>query len=69
MEQIRSMEIRWDSTYTTSVRRGYVVELFEKQGIFEEFKGKCWVHGNTAKGESKARRYLRIKAEFEEREP
>lgn len=65
VDQIRSMEIRWDSSYTSSVRRGFIVELFQKHGIFEEFKAKHWAHGNTRAGEAKARRYLRIKGEFE----
>ena len=35
---IRDMVIEWDATYTTSLRKGYSVELFEKRGLFEEFK-------------------------------
>jgi hypothetical protein len=30
---IREMVIEWDSSYTTSLRKGYLVELFEKRGI------------------------------------
>lgn len=67
VEQIRTMEIRWDSSYTSSVRRGFIVELFQKHGIFDEFKAKCWAHGSTPDGEAKTRRYLRIKNEFEQR--
>jgi hypothetical protein len=37
---IRDMVIEWDLQYTSSLRRGYIIELFEKQGIFDEFKSK-----------------------------
>ncbi len=29
INNIRSMEIEWDRSYTSTVRRGFVVELFE----------------------------------------
>lgn len=65
VSQVRTMEIRWDSSYTSSVRRGYIIELFEKRGIFDSFKEAHWPAGNTPKGVTKARRYLRIKADYE----
>jgi hypothetical protein len=66
MDEIRNMVIEWDLSYTSSLRRGYVVELFERHGIFDEFKTKHWIFGNTAPGEAKRRRYLRIKQQYEE---
>lgn len=63
--EIRAMEIRWDSSYTSSVRRGYIIELFERRGIFDSFKAKYWPAGNTPKGATRTRRYLRIKADYE----
>jgi hypothetical protein len=65
MDRIRSLEIRWDSPYTSSVRRGYVVELFETRGIFDDFKARHWPYGNTPAGRSRVRRYVRIKSDFE----
>ena len=47
---IRDMVIEWDSSYTSSLRRGYIVDLFERHGIFEDFKNKHWPFGNTQTG-------------------
>ncbi len=65
VNDIRDMEIEWDSSYTTSLRKGYLVELFEKHGIFEEFKGKHWPLGNTPAGEKERLRVLKIKKRYE----
>jgi hypothetical protein len=61
--KIRDLDIEWDS-YTSSLRRGYIVELFEKLGLFEDFKKEYWPVGNTPVGERNRRRYLRIKAQY-----
>jgi hypothetical protein len=66
VNEIRDMVIEWDSSYTSSLRRGYIVALFEKHGIFEEFKTTYWAFGNTPTGETQRRRYLRIKTQYEE---
>lgn len=66
VNEIRDMVIEWDSSYTSSLRRGYIVELFERHGILDEFKAKHWAHGNTSAGETKRRRYLKIKKQYED---
>jgi hypothetical protein len=66
MAQIRAMEIEWDFSYTTSVRRGYIVDLFTKKGLFQTFKEKYWPTGNTAWGQRKAEFWLRLKARYED---
>jgi 5-methylcytosine-specific restriction protein B len=68
IEQIRQMPIKWPPDtlqYETSLRCAYVIELFEKNGIFEEFKAKYWPNGNTADGERRRRHYLTIKQRYE----
>jgi hypothetical protein len=60
--EIREMDIEWDSSYTSSVRKGYIVSLFEKHGIFDAFKKAHWANGNAPDGEKRRLRYLRIKA-------
>jgi Endonuclease NucS len=62
--KIREMEIEWDSSYTSTVRRGYIVELFERAGIFEEFKENCWPFGNSPQGLTRRRRFLKIKDDY-----
>jgi len=66
VNDIRDMVIEWDSSYTSSLRRGYIVELFENHGIFEDFKRTHWSFGNSPTGETRRRRFLRIKAQYEE---
>lgn len=66
VNDIRDMVIEWDLSYTSSLRRGYIVELFEKHGIFEDFKRAHWPFGNSPTGETQRRRFLRIKAQYEE---
>src|SRR5262245_42375542 len=64
VSDIRDMVIEWDSAYTTSLRKGYLVDLFEKQGILDEFKATHWTLGNTPAGEKERRRVLRIKEQY-----
>lgn len=66
INEIRNMVIEWDSSYTSSLRRGYIVSLFEKRGIFEDFKAAHWAFGNTPTGDTRRRRLLRIKTQYEE---
>lgn len=66
VNEIRDLVIEWDASYTSSLRRGYVVELFEKHGIFEEFKAQHWVLGNKLAGDKKRRFYVQIKKRYED---
>jgi hypothetical protein len=66
VNEVRDMVIEWDSSYTSSLRRGYIVELFEQHGILGQFKAEHWARGNTAAGETMQRRYLRIKKQYED---
>jgi hypothetical protein len=65
VNKIKNMIIEWDLSYTSSLRRGYIVDLFVKHGIFDEFKLKHWPAGNTPAGESRVRRFLRVKERYE----
>ena len=61
---IKDMEIEWDSSYTSTVRRGYFVELFTKHKLLETFKKEHWPFGKTEKGEKHCKRYLQIKSGY-----
>jgi Endonuclease NucS len=65
-EEIRNMEIEWDSSYSTTVRRGYFVKLFQENNCFEEFKEKYLPLGNTPLGASRTNFFLRIKQRYED---
>ena len=62
--KIRDMNISWDRPYTSSVRRGFMIGLFQKNGIFSAFKEAHWPYGLTQGGEREVRRCLKIKAKF-----
>jgi hypothetical protein len=65
MDKIRLMEVEWDSSYTTTVRRGYIVDLFVRRGLFETFKQQYWPTGDTPWGLSKTRFFLKIRQRYE----
>ena len=65
VNDIRGMVIDWDSSYTSSLRRGYIIALFEEHGLFDDFRRQHWPVGNTPTGETNRRRYLRIKSDYE----
>jgi hypothetical protein len=66
MDAIKDLEIEWDKPYTSSLKRGYVVALLEKHGLLDEFKTRYWSLGNTPGGETRRRRYLRLKDQYED---
>jgi len=66
IKEIREMVIEWDLSYTSSLRRGFIVELFEKRGVFDEFKTQHWPNGNSSAGQTRRRRFLRIKKQYDE---
>ncbi len=63
---IRDMEIEWDRSYTSSLRRGCIVQLFKEKGVLETFKETCWKNGSTPDGERLIRRYLKIKQQYDD---
>jgi hypothetical protein len=66
MAAIRDMEIEWDLSYTSSLRRGFVVDLFTKKHLLDAFKEEHWPGGDTPWGERKIRFWLRLKARYED---
>lgn len=64
--EIRDMEIEWDLSYTSSLRRGYIADLFTTKKLFEEFKDQYWLTGKTSWGERKTAFWLRLKARYED---
>lgn len=66
VEEIRNMVIEWDMSYTSTLRRGYIVDLFERSGLFTRFKKEYWPFGNTPAGDRKRLRYLRVKKQYED---
>jgi RecB family endonuclease NucS len=51
--------------YTTTLRLGYVIDLFQKRQIFDDFKAAHWQYGDTPRGEAKTRFFLRVKERYE----
>jgi hypothetical protein len=63
--EIREMDIEWELSYSSSLRRGFVVTLLESKGLFEQFKKEHWPFGNTPAGERKRRWYVSLQARYE----
>ena len=61
--KIRSSRDRY-KCYTSSLRRGKVVDLLEKSHLLDEFVEKCWRNGATPGGKRKIQRFRRILEDF-----
>ena len=66
VQRIRTMEIEWDLPYTSSLRRGEIVYLFNEHGLFAEFKNEFWPYGDSESGKREVASYLRMKSRYEE---
>lgn len=64
--EIRNMEIEWDLSYTSTLRRGFIVDLFESKGVLPLFIEKHWSVGATPWGARRRQFYLRIKSRYED---
>ncbi|MEK7764100.1 MAG: endonuclease NucS domain-containing protein [Nitrospirota bacterium] len=65
-DAIRNMAIDWTLKTTSSVRRGYIVDLFRRRGVFDAFRDQYWAYGKTPSGEQKIKWYLGLKIRFED---
>ncbi len=66
VNEIRNMEIEWDRSFTSSVRRGFIADLFDRKGILSQFMDLHWPNGRTPEGERLLRRYRKIKAQYDD---
>jgi len=59
---IRSMTIiKWYKPYKTTVRRGYIIELFRQENLLDIFINKHWPGGS----DDGCNKYVLIKNEYE----
>ena len=65
IEEIRAIEVEWDLSYNSTVRRGYVVDLLRDHNLFDEFVAQHWPAGATKWGQNQAAFYVRIKDRYE----
>jgi hypothetical protein len=63
---IKDMVLEWDLAYTSSLRKAFVIDLFQKHGLYDQFKTTCWQYGNTPQGERRTARYLSLKTRYED---
>src|SRR5262249_125202 len=66
MAAIRDMEIEWDLSYTSSVRRGFVVDLLTKKQLLDAFTKQHWPAGDSPWGQRKKAFWLRLKSRDED---
>jgi hypothetical protein len=65
IKKIRELEFEWESSYDSTVRRGYIIELFKTHRLFVGFKAKYWPEGNSAWGATYTLRCLRVMQRYE----
>jgi len=58
-----------DAPWARGLRKAYIIDLFERRGLFEQFKNEHWPYGDSPGGKSKQRFYLGLKARHDETEP
>ncbi len=63
VEEIKAMEIEWDRPYGPTVRRGRIIELFQKHKLLDTFIEKHWSFGKSKAGQAELRHCLKIKDE------
>ena len=51
--EIRDLEIEWDLSYTSSLRRGYIIALFKKHNLLDQFIEQYWPVGKQPWGSQK----------------
>ncbi len=66
LAEIKDMEIEWDLSYSSSLRRGYVVDLFRKKRLLDAFNEQHWPAGQTSWGQRKSEFWLRLKVRYED---
>jgi hypothetical protein len=57
--EIRLMPVK------SRVRRGLIIKLFQNGGLFARFKKEHWPFGDTSKGETRIRYYIKLAEDFE----
>ena len=66
MSQIKEMDFGWDRPGGGRLRRGFVLELLEEKGLFQQFKDAHWRNGDTSDGEGLTRCYRKVKREYDD---
>lgn len=61
---IRDMEIEWDRNYTSTVRRGRMIELFERHELLSTFAVERWPAGQRPEGARELAACRRIYDEY-----
>lgn len=51
-------------SYTSTLKRGKIVALLEKNNLLDKFVDKCWSFGKTQEGRRKIQRYKRVYQAF-----
>jgi hypothetical protein len=66
INSISQMKPIWDRyPSNNTLRRGYIVHLFQEKGIWQDFKQLHWPFGNTEEGEDRrTQRYLKRRNEY-----
>jgi hypothetical protein len=63
--EIKGMEVEWHRKIKSSVRRGFMIDLFQKHSLLTRFQQEHWPAGGSPEGQAEVRRCLRLKDDYE----
>jgi hypothetical protein len=66
MIKIKEMEIEWELSYSSILRRGYMVDLFKRKELIDAFIDQCWPTGKTSWGRRRIEFLLLLKSRYED---
>ena len=64
--EIRGMEVEWDLSYTSTLRRGYIVKLFQEKNLLPLFVEQHWPEGSSPWGQRRCQFYLQVKSRYKD---
>jgi hypothetical protein len=64
-QMIRDTDVEWGRSYESTVRRGYMIRLFQDHGLMPRFVATHWPYGTTTAGETERRRCLRVADDYD----
>ncbi len=64
IKRIRAMPTKFKS-YNSTVRRGYIINLFEREDLLCDFFDEVWPRGRTPEGAKEIERCRSVKHDFE----
>lgn len=63
--RIKAMPTKSEKSYNSTVRRGCVIVLFEREGLLHDFCTQVWPRGRTQEGAKEIEHCHKVKRDFD----